>query len=84
VLKIHNDNHIKDLIVRGITNNKSSNTSLVTLNALNVMEFDTLGKTVISKKIRERRRKPLVLQILLVRRKNFMTLKVFWLYLKIF
>jgi hypothetical protein len=84
VLKIHNDNHIKDLIVRGITNNKSSNTSLVTLNALNVMEFDTLGKTVISKKIRERRRKPLVLQILLVRRKNFMTLKVFWLYLKKF
>ena len=84
MLKIHNDNHIKDLIVRGITNNKSSNTSLVTLNALNVMEFDTLGKTVISKKIRERRRKPLVLQILLVRRKNFMTLKVFWLYLKKF
>lgn len=58
--------------MKGITNNKgfgskgglNQNQSLKKLHVLNVIKYDTLGRTILSQNIRKRRRKPLMLKIL--------------------
>lgn len=83
----HNDYHVEGLIMRGITNNKGlgskckfkSKSKSRKITCLNVIKYDTLGRTVITKNIRKRRRKPLMLKILLVKGNFFMILKVFFL-----
>jgi hypothetical protein len=54
----------------------NQNQSLGKLNALNVIKYDTLGRTVLIRNIRKKR-KPLLLNILLMKGKFFMILKVF-------
>jgi len=54
----------------------NQNQSLGKLNALNVIKYDTLERTVLIRNIRKKR-KPLLLNILLMKGKFFMILKVF-------
>jgi len=54
----------------------NQNQSLGKLNALNVIKYDTLERTVLIRNIRKKR-KPLLLNILLMKGKFFMILKLF-------
>jgi hypothetical protein len=88
VLESHNDDHSKGLIMRGIKNNKGSSNrgrfrSKLKSRKIKCFEHHEVWyfrKNFLSGKIREIR-KPLMLQMLLVKGKFFMMLKVFWLYI---